>query len=111
MFHVANNTLLSRRRLIKCLKWLKSKIANLSKLQNIDLIIEWIYENIMVHTYYVNHQNDPHQLKILYMHGGSWVAGPFKEHYQMMDQLATDYNAEVIAPIYPKVPQSGKRAT
>lgn len=70
-----------------------------------------IREYYGTHTYYVNHQNDPHQLKILYMHGGSWVAGPFKEHYQMMDQLATDYNAEVIAPIYPKVPQSGKRAT
>lgn len=70
-----------------------------------------IREYYGTHIYDVNHQSNPSQQKILYIHGGSWVAGPFKEHYKMIDQLATDYDAEVIMPVYPKVPQSGKRAT
>ena len=39
-----------------------------------------IREYYGTHTVYVNHQNDQHQLKILYMHGGSWVEDRFKEH-------------------------------
>ncbi|MGA4514525.1 acetyl esterase/lipase [Staphylococcus caledonicus] len=59
-------------------------------------------DNSIIYT--INDKQDRDQRVILYVHGGAWIEGPFKEHYKLIDTLAETFDAKVVAPNYPKIP-------
>lgn len=61
--------------------------------------------------YIVNAQPNPQQKVILYVHGGAWFKDPFKTHFEFVDTLATELDAKVIMPIYPKTPHATYQET
>lgn len=44
-------------------------------------------------------------LKILYFHGGSYVAEATKQHWEFLEQIANDTGATIIFPDYPLTPK------
>lgn len=53
----------------------------------------------------VTPKEETSQTKILYFHGGSYVAETGQEHWDFIEKLVTDTNATVIMPDYPLTPK------
>ena len=53
--------------------------------------------------FYLNGQNGSDTL-IFYLHGGAYIDGPLSFHWKLCDKLASGSGAEVIFPIYPRLP-------
>lgn len=73
-----------------------------------DIIIER-ENNTTVYT--VNDKQDSRQRTILYAHGGAWFQHPMEMHFEFIDGLASELDAKVVMPIYPKIPHQDYRAT
>lgn len=61
--------------------------------------------------YYVNDKRDINQKTIIFIHGGAWFQNPLEYHFQFIDSIASELQARVIMPIYPKVPHRDYKAT
>lgn len=61
--------------------------------------------------YTVNDQADRQQQVVLYIHGGAWFQDPLKHHFDYIDTLASELNAKIVLPIYPKVPHATYKET
>lgn len=54
--------------------------------------------------FFLNRNGETHNKQILYLHGGSYVNQPSKEQWAFIDKVASNTNATVTVPIYPKAP-------
>lgn len=62
-------------------------------------------------TYIINDKKRSEQRVVLYIHGGAWFKDPFKIHFDFIDTLATELDAKVIMPVYPKTPHATYKET
>lgn len=61
--------------------------------------------------YTLNSHHTKQQQTVLYLHGGAWFQDPLVEHFEFVDAMAQILDAEIIMPIYPKIPHHDYKAT
>ncbi|PSA96647.1 hypothetical protein C6370_04755 [Bacillus atrophaeus] len=52
----------------------------------------------------LNRKKGKNKMQILYLHGGAYINQPTNVHMTFLDKVASDTNAEITVPIYPKAP-------
>ena len=54
--------------------------------------------------FFLNGKGETPKKLILFLHGGSYMSPPVKEHWRFLDQVTIETGAAVIVPLYPKAP-------
>ena len=95
---------------------LLEQISQISKIPVPD--VPYPFKSEMTMTYIENNKvftlndaNEPTQPFIIYVHGGAWYEGPTPLHFNYVDTLASLFDAKVIMPIYPRLPDADYRRT